>query len=56
MAKKSMIVKNLRRRQISERYKLKRLELKKALKDPSVSQEEKTMARIKLEKMPKLFG
>ena len=53
MAKKSMIVKNLRRRQISERYKLKRLELKKALKDPSVSQEEKSMARIKLEKMPR---
>ena len=53
MAKKSMIVKNLRRRQISERYKLKRLELKKVLKDPSVSQEEKSMARIKLEKMPR---
>ena len=32
---------------------MKRLELKKALKDPSVSQEEKSMARIKLEKMPR---
>jgi len=53
MAKKSMIVKNLRRRQISERYKLKRLELKKILKDPSVSQEEKSMVRIKLGKMPR---
>ncbi len=53
MAKKSMIVKNLRRIQISERYKLKRLELKKILKDPNVSQEEKSFTRIKLEKMPR---
>tara|TARA_Y100001936_G_C15667996_1_gene454670 strand:+ start:95 stop:400 length:306 start_codon:yes stop_codon:yes gene_type:complete len=53
MAKKSMIVKNLRRRQISERYKSIRLELKKTLKSPNASQEEKAMARIKLEKMPR---
>ena len=53
MAKKSMIVKNLRRRQISERYKSKRLELKKILKDPNASQKEKAVARIKIEKMPR---
>ena len=53
MAKKSMIVKNLRRRQISERYKSKRLELKKILKDPNASQKEKSVARIKIEKMPR---
>ena len=53
MAKKSMIVKNLRRRQISERYKSKRLELKKILKDPNASQKEKSIARIKIEKMPR---
>ena len=53
MAKKSMIVKNIRRRQIVERYKEKRIELKKILKSPSVSEDEKQVARIKLEKMPR---
>ena len=53
MAKKSMIVKNIRRREIVERYREKRLELKKLLKNPSVSEEEKQIARVKLEKMPR---
>jgi len=53
MAKKSMIVKNIRRRQIVERYREKRIELKKILKSPSVSEDEKQVARIKLEKMPR---
>ena len=53
MAKKSMVVKNLRRIQISERYRIKRLELKKILKDVNASQKEKSVARIKLEKMPR---
>ena len=48
-----MIVKNLRRKQISERYKEKRLELKKILKDLNISNEEKRVARINLEKMPR---
>ena len=53
MAKKSMIVKNIRRRQIVERYREKRIELKKILKSPSVPEDEKQVARIKLEKMPR---
>ena len=53
MAKKSMIVKNIRRREIVERYREKRLELKKLLKNPSVSEAEKQIARVKLEKMPR---
>ena len=53
MAKKSMIVKNIRRKQIVERYKTKRIELKKILKNPKTSEEEKQIARIKLEKMPR---
>jgi len=53
MAKKSMIVKNIRRQQIVERYKERRIELKKILKNPSVSEDEKKIARIKLEKMPR---
>ena len=53
MAKKSMIVKNIRRKQIVERYRERRMELKKILKNPSVSEDEKQVARIKLEKMPR---
>ena len=53
MAKKSMIVKNLRRRQIAERYKEVRLKLKKILKDSNSSKEEKIVASIKLQKMPR---
>ena len=48
-----MIVKNIRRQQIVERYKERRIELKKILKNPSVSEDEKQIARIKLEKMPR---
>ena len=53
MAKKSMIVKNIRRKQIVERYRDRRMELKKILKNPSVSEDEKQVARVKLEKMPR---
>ena len=35
MAKKSMIVKNIRRKQIVERYRSKRMELKKIIKTPA---------------------
>ena len=53
MAKKSMIVKNIRRKQISERYRERRMELKRILKDVKVSEDEKQIARIKLERMPR---
>ena len=53
MAKKSMIVKNIRRKQIVERYRTKRMELKKILKSLKTSEEEKRVARIKLERMPR---
>ena len=53
MAKKSMIVKNIRRKQIVERYRTRRMELKKILKSSKISEEEKQVARIKLEKMPR---
>ena len=53
MAKKSMIVKNLRRKEISERYRNKRIELKKILKSSDSSMEEKMMARVKLQKIPR---
>ena len=53
MAKKSMIVKNIRRKQITERYRERRMELKRILKDVKVSEDEKQIARIKLERMPR---
>ena len=53
MAKKSMIVKNIRRKQIVERYRERRIELKKVLKSSSASEDEKQIARLKLEKMPR---
>ena len=53
MAKKSMIVKNIRRKQIVERYRDRRIELKKILKSSSASDDEKQIARLKLEKMPR---
>ena len=53
MAKKSMIVKNIRRRQIVERYREKRIELKKIIKSTSSSEIDKQIARTKLEKMPR---
>ena len=53
MAKKSMVVKNIRRRKISARYRDRRLELKAILKSSSATNEEKSVARIKLEKLPR---
>ena len=41
MAKKSMVVKNIRRRRISDRYRERRLELKKILKSTKASHDEK---------------
>ena len=53
MAKKSMIVKNIRRKQIVERYKTRRDELKGILKSSKSSDLDKYEARLKLEKMPR---
>ena len=53
MAKKSSIVKNIRRQKIVDRYFNKRKELKAIIKSPKTDYEEKRLAFIKLEKMPK---
>ena len=46
MAKKSMIVKNIRRKQIVERYRVRRIELKGILKSPKTSEEEVSKTRL----------
>ena len=53
MAKKSSIVKNIRRQKIVDRYFNKRKELKAIIKSPKTNYEEKRLAFIKIEKMPK---
>mgnify|MGYP003537043230 CR=1 FL=1 len=53
MAKKSKIARNEQRKVIVERYAAKRLELKKALVDPTSTDEQREAARIGLQKMPK---
>ena len=53
MAKKSKIVKNIQRQEIVQRYHSQRKELKAIIKNPNTSFEEKRIATIKLEKMPR---
>ncbi len=53
MAKKSKIAKNDQRAVIVARYASKRLELKKALIDPSSSDAEREAARLGLQKLPR---
>ncbi|PSO47156.1 MAG: 30S ribosomal protein S14 [Actinobacteria bacterium QS_8_72_14] len=51
MAKKSKIAKNQQRRQVADRQRERRAELKATLKDPEVSLEEKLAARDQLNKL-----
>ena len=53
MAKKSKIVKNLKKIETVNRYREKRNKYKSILSDPTKSNEEKLNARLKLEKLPK---
>ena len=53
MAKKSKIARNQQRQVIVERYAAKRLELKKALVDPTSTDEQREAARLGLQKLPR---
>ena len=53
MAKKSSIAKNLKRKKIVERYSVKRKELKAIIKNPKTSLDEKKIALMDLEKLPR---
>ena len=53
MAKKSKIARNEQRKVIVERYAAKRLELKKALVDPTSTDEQREEARLGLQKLPR---
>tara|TARA_Y100000588_G_C14149884_1_gene880093 strand:+ start:382 stop:687 length:306 start_codon:yes stop_codon:yes gene_type:complete len=53
MAKKSKVVKNLQRIELSKRYSKRRADLLNKIKDENLSYEEKQELRLKLEKLPK---
>ena len=53
MAKKSKIAKNLERHKVVDRYAEKRKELKLIIKNPKTSIEEKRLAYMQIEKMPR---
>jgi small subunit ribosomal protein S14 len=53
MAKTSSIMKNDRRRAMAQKYRARRLELKKLIKKPSTTPEDRAAALVKLQKMPR---
>jgi small subunit ribosomal protein S14 len=53
MAKKSKIARNDQRKIVVDRYATKRLELKKALVDPTSTDEAREAARLGLQKLPR---
>jgi small subunit ribosomal protein S14 len=53
MAKKSKIARNNQRAVVVERYRVKRLELKKALVDMNSTDEQREEARLGLQKLPR---
>ena len=53
MAKKSKIARNEQRKVIVERYASRRAELKKALVDPTSTDEQREEARLGLQKLPR---
>ncbi|MDM8545913.1 30S ribosomal protein S14 [Candidatus Venteria ishoeyi] len=53
MAKKSMVNRELKRAKTVEKYAKKRMALKKAIVDMTLSEEEREQARIAFQKMPR---
>jgi small subunit ribosomal protein S14 len=53
MAKKSKIVKNLQRQRLVELYSKKRSDLLSIIKDPKTSIDDKRLAYMKIEKLPR---
>ena len=53
MAKKSKVVKNIQRQKLVEKFKEKRQELLSVVKNPKTSIEEKRLAYMHLEKLPR---
>ncbi|MBS1212328.1 MAG: rpsN [Proteobacteria bacterium] len=53
MAKKSMIAREVKRKKLADKHYQKRVELKAAVKNASLSDEERQEAELKLQKLPR---
>jgi small subunit ribosomal protein S14 len=53
MAKKSMVARDVRRKKAVEKYAAKRAELKKAVSNINLSEEERAVAVVALQKLPR---
>jgi len=53
MAKKSMIARDVKRSRTADKYAARRDELKKKIKDPNLSDEDRYMATLALQKLPR---
>ncbi len=53
MAKKSMVERNKKRRQLSDRYRHKRAELKRIVMDKTAEPEERFDAQLRMNKLPR---
>ncbi|MDX5150985.1 MAG: 30S ribosomal protein S14 [Acidiferrobacterales bacterium] len=53
MAKKSMVARDVRRKKAVEKYAAKRIELKKAVSNINLSEEERAAAVVALQKLPR---
>jgi small subunit ribosomal protein S14 len=53
MAKSSMVNREIKRNKLAKKYASKRIELKAIIKDTSIGEEERKVAREKLNKMPR---
>lgn len=53
MAKKSMIARDVKRSRTAEKYAARRDELKKKIKDPNLGDEDRYMATLALQKLPR---
>lgn len=53
MAKKSMIAREHKRKQLVKKFDVKRRSLKETIRDPNTSYEEKELAQLQLQKMPR---
>jgi len=53
MAKKSMIAREEKRKELVKKYAVKRSELKEIIRDPNASYEDKETAHLQLQKLPR---
>jgi small subunit ribosomal protein S14 len=53
MAKKSMIIRDMKRAQLAAKYRVRRAELRARAKDTHLSEEERAQAQVELQQLPR---